>query len=52
MYQIKIEKSALKQPKALPKYVVEGFARKFKQLSIDPFIMPGVDTIKILNQLE
>ena len=46
MYQIKIEKSALKQLKALPKYVVESFALKFKQLSIDPFIMPGVDTIK------
>ncbi len=46
MYLVKIEKSALKQLKSLPTFIIESFKNKFEILSKDPYQMTGVETIK------
>ena len=46
MYNVILDKKALKAFEKLPKHVVKGFRDKFEKLAQNPYAMAGVDTIK------
>ncbi len=46
MYKVALSKQAEKSFRKLPSFVINGFVKKFEKLSIDPYDMAGVDTIK------